>query len=302
MSNKGKVVVFGGSGFLGSHLADGLTDAGFETVIFDRNESSWRRDEQRFVQGDILDSDAVNEAVKGARYVFHLAGIADIGEAGGNPRKTITSNIIGSTNIIEACVENGVERLMFASTVYVYSDRGSFYRVSKQATELLIETYAEEFGMEYTILRYGSLYGPRAQAWNGMSSFVTQALTENKIVYPGSGKEKREYIHVYDAIRLSLQALGKEYVNSCLILTGAQTLSTRDMLMIIKEVSGRDISLEFAESEDHYTKAHYGLTPYRYTPKQGYKLVPSAFVDIGQGVLNLIEEISQQLDDENVAL
>jgi UDP-glucose 4-epimerase len=297
MSNKNKVVVFGGSGFLGSHLADALTDEGYETVIFDREDSPWRRPEQTFVAGDILDQESVSAVIEGAKYVYHLAGIADIGEAGAKPRETITTNIIGSTNIIEACVAHGVGRLMFASSLYVYSDRGSFYRVSKQATELLIENYSQEFGLEYTILRYGSLYGPRSQPWNGLRGYVTQAMTEGKIVYPGNGTEKREYIHVLDATRLSVDALSTEHANACLTITGTQTLTTREMLSMIKEVSGKDITLEFALSEEGYTKAHYGLTPYRYTPKQGRKLVPSAFIDIGQGILNLLEEVSQETDE-----
>lgn len=298
MSNRDKVIVFGGSGFLGSHLADALTEAGFKTVIFDRTQTQWKRPDQEIVIGDILDTETVDNVIKGAKYVFHLAGIADIGEASDKPRETITTNIVGSTNIIEACVKHKVERLMFASTVYVYSDRGSFYRVSKQATELLIENYAQEFDLEYTILRYGSLYGPRAQQWNGLRGFVTQALKNKRIVYPGSGEEKRDYIHVSDATRLSIQALDAEYSNACLTITGAQTLSTREMLSMIKEVSGKDIALEFAKSEDAYTAAHYGLTPYRYTPKQARKLVPSAFIDIGQGILDLMEEVSQSLNDD----
>ncbi len=286
-----KVVVFGGSGFLGSHLADGLQEAGYDVTLYDITPSPWLRPGQKMVLGSVTDVDAVRDVIKGAKYIYHLAGIADIGRASENPRETIENNVIGSTNIFEACVEHKVERLLFASSIYVYSDKGSFYRVSKQSAELLIEAYAQRYGLEYTILRYGSLYGPRAQEWNGIKRFITQAIREGKIEYPGTGEERREYIHVLDAVRLSIQVLGEEYVNQCLTLTGAQIMTSKEMLSIIKEVSGLPLEIVFSDSGDVYSTSHYGHTPYRYTPKQGRKLMPNSFIDIGQGILNMIEEI-----------
>jgi len=86
----------------------------------------------------LSNNQVVSEAVSGAKYVYHLAGVADIDEAVAKPRETVIQNIIGSINVIEACIKAGVEKLLYASTVYVYSDKGSFYRVSKQAVELLL--------------------------------------------------------------------------------------------------------------------------------------------------------------------
>jgi UDP-glucose 4-epimerase len=83
---------------------------------------------------------------------------------------------------------------MFASTIYVYSELGSFYRVSKQACEKIVEEYQKEFDLDYTILRYGSLYGPRANEFNFISNALVQALKNKKIVRRGDGKEVRECI------------------------------------------------------------------------------------------------------------
>ncbi|MHB9073523.1 MAG: NAD-dependent epimerase/dehydratase family protein [Desulfobaccales bacterium] len=293
---RSKAVVVGGSGFLGSHLADALTEAGYAVTIFDLNPSPWRRIEQEMVIGDIRDEAAVNHCLRGARYVYHLAGIADIGQASASPKETVEHNIIGSTNVLEACLREKVERLIYASTVYVYSQHGSFYRVSKQAVESLIEAYQERFGLEYTIVRYGSLYGPRAQAWNGLKSYVTQAVTQGRISYRGSGEERREYIHVKDAARLSLVILAPEYANQCLTLTGSQILNSKELLHMIKEILGGKVELEFKpESRD---PEHYTLTPYRFTPREARKIVPNAFVDIGQGVLDLVEEVYQTCKDK----
>jgi UDP-glucose 4-epimerase len=241
------------------------------------------------ILGDIRDEEALSDCIAGARYVYHLAGIADIGEAARSPRVTVEHNIIGSTAVLQSCLQAKVERMLFASTLYVYSQQGSFYRVSKQAVELLIEAYHENFGLEYTILRYGSLYGPRAQEWNGLKRYVTQAVREGRIHYPGTGEERREYIHVIDAARLSVEALAPDYANQCLTLTGTQILNSGELLRMIQEILGGKVEITFSPEQSN--PEHYELTPYRFTPRKARKIVPNVFVDIGQGILDLVEEV-----------
>lgn len=288
VESKSRVVVIGGSGFLGSHLADALSDAGHSVVVFDAAPSCWLRNDQEMVLGDVMNPEDLAGAVRGASHVFHLAGIADIKEASSRPLDVVRTNIIGSTNVIEAALAAGVRRLIFASTVYVYSQQGSFYRVSKQAVESLLETYQKEFGLEYTILRYGSLYGPRSQEWNGLRRYVTQAVRTGVLRYPGTGEERREYIHVKDAAKLSIDAMRGEYANTCLTLTGAQVHTSRELVTLIKEIMGGNLEIHFAP--ELFTADHYSITPYRYSPKAAKKIVPTTFYDLGQGVLELIEE------------
>ncbi|GAB7021553.1 NAD-dependent epimerase/dehydratase family protein [Salidesulfovibrio brasiliensis] len=294
MSQAPDTIVFGGSGFLGSHIADALSDKGHRVTVFDRAPSPWLRPDQSLIQGDILDREQVGKAVAGKDYVYHLAGIADIGQSSREPLETIQHNVIGSSNIIDAAAEADVSRLLFASSLYVYTDKGSFYRVSKQAVEAVLEAYNQQSGLEYTILRYGSLYGPRAQDWNGLRSIVKQAIRGGDFTYPGTGEERREYIHVADAASLSVDALSSEYANKCLTVSGITTLTIKEVLEIIKEVSGKDTDIRFSPSGDEYASSHYSMTPYRYTPKRAHKVVPSVFVDFGQGILELIEEIDHQ--------
>jgi UDP-glucose 4-epimerase len=294
-----KVVVIGGAGFLGSHIADELTQMGYAVTIFDLSSSVWLQAGQEMVVGDIFDVEVLQNCVQGSKYVFHLAGIADIGEAAARPLDSIKSNILGTASAIEACIKAGVERFVFASTVYVYSQRGSFYRASKQAAEALVETYHEKFGLNYTILRYGSLYGPRAQDWNGVKRFVRQAIREGRIQYGGTGDERREYIHVQDAAQLSVSALKSEYANSCLTITGTQVLKGRELMSMIQEIMGNSITVDYSsEALDH---DHYILTPYRYTPKTAKKIVPNTFIDIGQGILDVVEEIHNEIDGNKSA-
>ena len=291
-----RVVVVGGAGFLGSHLADALSDAGYGVSVFDIKESGWLRPDQEMVLGNIQDLEALVKAFRGAKYVYHMAGIADIDEAVSKPRETVLQNIIGSTNVIEACINAKVKKLLFASTVYVYSDKGSFYRVSKQAVELLLENFHREYDLSYTTMRYGSLYGPRSQEWNGLKKFVVQAVKNKKIAYPGTGEERREYIHVKDAASLSVKALDERYNNQCLTLTGTQIMTTREVLTMVGEIMNETVELDFVPSGSTYDLFHYHMTPYRYTPKPGRKLVMDCFIDLGQGILDMIGEVHQSIE------
>ena len=290
-----KVVVIGGAGFVGSHTADILSERGFNVTIFDNQPSPCLRSDQEMVVGDILDRDAVNAVVSGAKYLYHFAGSADIDEAKERPFDTVNLNIMGTTVALDAAVKSGVERFIYASTMYVYSPYGSFYRASKQAAEIIIETYQERFDLDFTFLRYGSLYGPRAQAWNGLRRYVSQVIQEGKLDYRGTGKERREYIHVHDAARLSVDILDEIHKNKALTVTGHQVLNSEELIDLIFEIAGIDKNINF--SQDNFSQDHYTMTPYRYTPKQAKKLVPDEFIDLGQGVLEIIEDIHRELDN-----
>lgn len=289
-----RVIVIGGSGFMGSHTADELSRRGYKVTIFDAVASQWLRDDQEMVVGDVLDRNLVSEVVEGAKYLYHFAGIAEIAAAKDRPYDTVHLNVMGTTIALEAAVKNRVERFIYASTMYVYSPFGSFYRASKQAAETIIEAYRDRFGIDYTLLRYGSLYGPRAQAWNGLRRYVAQAVSQGNLVYSGTGKERREYIHALDAARLSVDVLDAVHKNQAITVTGQQVLSSQDLIDMIFEIVGKEKNVTF--SAENVSTDHYAMTPYRYTPKPAKKLVPAEFVDIGQGILEMVEEISAELE------
>ena len=286
-----KVVVMGGAGFVGSHVADILSERGYEVTIFDRVPSPWLRDDQKMVEGDVLNRAQVAKVVSGARYLYHFAGFADIGEAKERPFETVNLNVMGTTTAAQAAVEAGIERFIYASTMYVYSPFGSFYRASKQAAETIIEAYHEQVGLDYTLLRYGSLYGPRAQDWNGLRRYVKQVVQEGKLDYRGTGKERREYIHVRDAARLSVDVLDEQHKNQAITVTGHQVLNSNELINMVFEIAGIEKNFEFIKKD--ISLDHYEMTPYRFTPKQAKKLVPNEFIDIGQGILELVEELQR---------
>jgi len=285
------ITVFGGSGFLGSHVCDKLSDAGHSVSIFDLVASKWLRPDQSMFIGNILDLEAMEEAVSGADIVFNFAGIADLEEAMSRPRETVEVNILGNVNILEACRNNNVKRYIFASTIYVYSRHGGFYRCSKQASESYVENYNQQYGLEYTILRYGSLYGLRSDHNNAIYRFIEEALRNNKIKYGGNPESLREYIHVEDAATASVGILDKQYANENITLTGHQSMRVKDLLHMIQEILGKDIELEYSKEK---SLAHYDITPYSFVPKVGKKYAAPLHIDMGQGLIQLIEEYSNK--------
>lgn len=290
MSSK-NILVLGGSGFLGSHVADALSDAGYRVRILDRVASPYLRDDQEMVIGDMLEQAVLDRAVAGCDVVYNFAAIADLNEALTKPLETVRINVLGNVLALEACRLHGVQRYVYASTVYVYSREGGFYRCSKQSAEHYVEEYRSAYGLDYTVLRYGSLYGPRSDSHNGLWRVVKEALETGKIRYAGSPEAMREYIHVEDAARASVAALGDEFRNQHVVLTGQEPMRVMDLLKMLAEILGIPQAVEFEETD---YAGHYIRTPYAYQPKLGRKYVPPMHVDLAQGLLQLIGEIQHQ--------
>jgi UDP-glucose 4-epimerase len=286
-----KVLVIGGSGFLGSHVADALSDASYKVLVFDRFVSNWVKPSQEMIIGDIMNTSDLDMAMAGCYAVYNFAAIADLDEALHKPLETARVNILGNVQILEACRRNNIVRYIYASTVYVNSREGGFYRCSKQAAEQYVEEYWRSYGLNYTILRYGSLYGPRSDHHNGLWRVVKRAIDTHKISYHGSTEAMREYIHVVDAARASVVALGKDFCNEHVVLTGQEPMRVMDLLKMLAEILGLPQQVEFIESEH---AGHYIRTPYAYQPKIGRKYVPPLHVDLGQGLLELIMEIKNE--------
>ncbi|PJZ45514.1 NAD-dependent epimerase/dehydratase family protein [Leptospira brenneri] len=291
-----KTLIIGGSGFMGSHTADELSKRGYDVTIFDRSVSPWLGNGQKMVVGDYMDETSLAKAMEGVSLLYHFAGIADIEASRAHPYETIQSNVMGLTKVLEVARNANLKRFVYASTMYVYSSYGSFYRASKQAAEIIIEAYAEHFGLEFTLLRYGSLYGPRAQNWNGIRRFANQIVKEGQLEYSGDGSEMREYIHVEDAARLSVDILDPAFINRAITITGQQLIRVDDLISVLFEIAGQPRKVKFHGKSS--TPNHYGHTPYRYTPKTAKKLVPQQFVDLGQGLLEVIEEIHREENPE----
>ena len=290
-----KVVVFGGSGFLGSHVVDRLNNKGYDVTIYDTIKSPYSTKNVNMVIGDILNQELVQKTVKDASYVYHFAGIAGLADARKDPVTTVKNNVLGTTYILDACKTEQVKRFIFASTIYVYSELGSFYRSTKQSCELLIENYFDIYNLDYTIIRYGSLYGKRANDFNFVHAAIKEALINRKIIREGNGNEIRDYIHVKDAAIASVDILKEKYNNSYILISGSQSIKVKDLLKMINEILDNQIDINYTDKK---LDDHYEITPYSFRPRLAKKYLVKEYHDLGQGILNCIYDLYKELDNK----
>jgi len=290
-----RVVIFGGSGFLGSYVADELIRRGYDVTIADLSKNNYTSDIKKFKKVDILDIEDVTKILKDASIVYNFSAIAELDEAINDPIKTLQVNVIGNLNILESCRKvGGIERFIYASSAYALSNEGSFYGISKQSSEKLTEEYYKKYKLKYTVIRYGSLYGERASNNNYIYKLLRSAIQNGELHFKGDKEDLREYIHAADAAKLSADILeDRQYENEHIILTGTERLKRIELITMINEIMGNKLKVRQLLDKN---SGHYKITPYSYHPTVAKKLVANPFIDLGQGLLKCIQEINKELD------
>jgi len=283
-----KVVVFGGNGFIGSYVVEELLSTGYDVISADLNSSKYV-DDKYFIKCDILDVEAVDSLVKGADIVYNFAGFANLDDAIANPVKALELNVMGNMNILEACKKYHVKRFVYASSAYAMSDKGSFYGISKLTSEKLVEEYYKKFGLEFTIVRYGSVYGERDYHNNYIYNLLKTSLESGEINHGGDGEEIREYIHAADVAKLAVNIIeSEEFINEHIILTGVERMHRKELFEMINEILGNKLTIKL--NKDGYNN-HYKTTPYSFHPTRSKKLVANPYIDMGQGLLECLKDI-----------
>lgn len=290
-----KILVAGGSGFLGSYVVDELVGRGHDVTIFDLRESPFKNPKASLILGDVMDKRSVQNAISGHDVVYNFAGLADLNDSIDKPVETVTLNVMGNLNLLEGCRIHGISRFVYASTVYVFSRKGAFYGASKKSSELIIEQYAENYQLPYTIIRYGSVYGERGDSTNRIYRIIREALTQKSITFQGDGTEEREYIHGRDAAVLSVDVLDEKFRDQNVTLSGLERLSYKELLGILNEMMNGEVDIRM-RSEEY--QGHYVLTPYSFAPTVGVKLVNNPSIEFGQGLLECIEHVYNELQEE----
>ena len=282
-----KVLVFGGSGFLGLYLSDELKCRGYDITISDIVKP---QNEFKFIACNIT-KDYDLDMVFSTSYdiVYNLAGFANLEQSNKDPLKTMNLNIIGNLKIIDRCLKNNVKRYIYASSAYAMSEKGSFYGISKLASEKIIEQYEKKFSLPFSIIRYGSVYSERDFDNNYIYSLIKEAIKTKEIVHYGDGQEVREYIHAADAAKLSVDILESEnYKNKHIILTGTQRIKRIELFNMITEILGQKVNIKLKNTSK---TGHYKYTPYSFQPSISQKLIPNPQIDLGQGLLECIIDV-----------
>jgi UDP-glucose 4-epimerase len=255
-----KIAVTGGSGFIASHVVDHLRADGNEVVVIDHRVRPHREDVQ-FEDIDILNLSALIQATRGCDYVFHLAAVSNVNYAHKYPVYTVDLNINGTANVLEAARLNEIGRVLFASTVWVYTgtrgngqlneeepfhlpDAGHIYTTSKIASEMIIHNYWQLYRQPFTILRYGIPYGPRMREELVIPIFIRKALRGEPIVIQGDGDQYRNYVYIDDLARAHLLALSPRAENEVYNLEGSEKITIRDVAHTINKVLGGGVRIE----------------------------------------------------------
>lgn len=290
--NRKKVIIFGGSGYIGIHLSQALIKKNYIVTIFDLKKNQFNKG-TKFIKGNILNIESVKRAVRGKDIIYHFAGEADIYEANKNPLKAIKKNILGTTNVLEAAVKYNIKRFIFASSIYVFSEQGGIYRTTKQACELIIENYSNIFDLKYTNLRFGSIYGPGANNFNFIYKMLNDAILNKKMVRNGDGSEVRNYINVLDVAKYCIIILHKKYENKNVMLLGKEKKTIKQVLNLIKSLLGNHIKIEYTGKRDF---AHYKTTPFNFRPRKAELLKEFSEIDFEAGIKNLIKEVEKTIN------
>jgi len=286
-----QITVWGGSGFIGSHVCDFLSKKNFKVIVADRVKSQYLNKSQKMFVGNINNILDVEKSIKGSHYVFNFAGIASLDESKTNPIEVINSNILGNINILEGCRKFKIKKYIFASTIYVFSKYGGLYKSSKQSCELFLKEYEKLFNLKYNILRFGTVYGPRTDSRNAIYNYLKLALENKEIKIRSNKKIIREYIHVNDVSSLCYKILNSKYDNQDLVLTGNYTTRIEDLIKLISEVLGKKLKVKYLTKTDNM---HYEITPYSYQINLSKKIHLESSIDLGQGIINLIDFINKK--------
>ncbi len=253
--------VIGGSGFIGSHVVDKLLERGHEVTVFDIMKP--HRGDVRHIYIDITDLSKTCVALTGAYdAIYMLAAMADVNDVYHNPVEAGEVNILAVANVLEAARRSGIGRVILASTVWVYemaqeesvdekvplvlSQIKHVYTASKVAAELYCHAYQKLYGLDFTILRYGIPYGPRARGATVIALFVGKALKGEPLTIFGDGSQYRNFIYVEDLAEGNVAALKEVAVNQTYNLEGIRPVTVKEIAETMRKLVG-DVRIEYKE-------------------------------------------------------
>jgi len=257
-----KVMVTGGSGFIGSHVVDRLIAHGHEPRIFDLVPSRYHEtDDVEYVSGDLLEEQAVRRAIRGCDAVIHLAAVSDVNKVLSDPGLAEAVNAGGTRIVLEAARLENVPRVVYASTVWVYGSSnghgpldedepftlpGHLYTATKLAGEMYCSSFGELYGLETTIARFGIPYGPRARPATVLAAFVAKALADEPITIAGDGLQSRRFVYVEDLAEGVVATLDPVATGRVYNLVGAENTTVREIAETVARVV-RQVPIVYVE-------------------------------------------------------
>jgi len=287
-----KIVVIGGNGYIGSHVVKYLVQKRHNVRVVDLNISDdFIKNNCTCLYGNVLDKSFIMGALEDAEIVYNFAAVSNVDIKREDIEKAIKVNLIGLNNILESCIEKNINRIIHASSVYAFYNKGGVYSITKRAAEDIIYYYYKNFHIKYTILRYGTIYGPSPGQGNSLLGYIKDAVADKQINYLGDGSELREYIHIEDAAKLTIKAINDNYSCENLLITGLHSYRTKDIFELIQEMTEDEININYMEVDNNY---HYKVTPYYHRENLSKKLLLDEYIDIHHGLYSILKIISDK--------
>jgi UDP-glucose 4-epimerase len=261
MPNKMKILVTGGAGFIGSQVADAFISAGHSVCIIDNLSTGFEKNvnpKAKFYKISINDPDVIKIFEKEKfDIVNHHAAQIDVRKSVNDPIFDATINILGTINLLQSCVKTGVKKFSFASTGgAIYGEQAeeigltadenhptnpvSPYGITKLTIEKYLFFYRNEYGLNYTILRYANVYGPRQNPFGEagvVAIFVNKLLKKENPVINGNGKQTRDYVFVEDVVKANLLVINDDVSTVYNVGTATET-SVNEIFTKLNKIAG----------------------------------------------------------------
>lgn len=254
-----KILVTGGAGFIASHIADAFIKEGHHVFILDNLSTGFEKNvnpKAVLIKSDICDKELASlfETEK-FDVVNHHAAQMDVRRSVADPAFDANTNILGTINLLQNCVKTGVKKFMFASTGgAIYGEQNYFpadenhptfplspYGISKLTVEKYLFFYHTQYGLNYSVLRYANIYGPRQNPFGEagvIAIFISKLLKGEQPIINGSGKQTRDYVYVSDVVKANQLALYEDESNIYNVGTGKET-DVNKIFNELNEIAGK---------------------------------------------------------------
>lgn len=255
MSN---IAIIGGSGFIGTYTKNELVEYGYNVTTIDINKKS-------DICVNVLDFKHLKKALSTKKFdaVYMFAAISDSKENHTDIKHAVNTNIMSLTNTLDAMYELGIPRIIFSSTVWVYSvcddiavdentnlsisNSDHIYTTCKLTCEAIVRNYQKVKGIDFTILRYGIAYGPGCHPDTVLSKFISNAISSKPLVVTGNGNIYRNFLYVTDHARGNRLALSEKAKNQIINLEGAQSISIKNVAERVQELHGKEVKILYTD-------------------------------------------------------
>jgi UDP-glucose 4-epimerase len=301
-------LVTGGSGFIGSHICEGLIAAGHSVKVLD-NLSSGRQENLKllegkidFIEGDLLDPEILNSAMKGVEIVLHQAAIASVQISMDQPLMEHRTNSFGTLSILEAARKADVRRVVFAASASAYGDDptipkresmfprpASPYAISKVSGEYYCRFYSREYGIESICLRYFNVFGPRqhpASPYSGVISiFINEMLKNKSPIIFGDGLQTRDFVYVKDIVSANLLACEIQRADGQIYNVGSgQSTDLLELIAVLNRIMGTTIVPEMTSERsgdirESLADINFAMTELGYEPSTNLEFGLAQVVD-----------------------